>query len=408
MKRWIIVSIILVQMLVMMSITTSSIIESRHSSILDDNHLSVDYIPHDPILIMSDSDLINQSWLGMGTKEQPYVLEGMSINGSGDLPCIKIGETSAYFEIRNCYLFGANVIDSMSPDRSAIYLARSLPTKIIDCKIEDCYYGIYCISEGSTDDSLIIGNTISSDAENINIDGRTWNFIISDNVGTGTLSVEWPRDCVISGNHFNEVVINGRETEQSSALIKNNVVAQLDVLDSTDFHVDEYIIHNNTITFRLRIRETNWCNVTYNDIFGKTLILDAHNNSFTWNIFDDEISQSDEEQDNSFDYNWYFDYQGIDADQNGIGDTPYEISDAIDMHPLMGLRGFSHNRTTSSTVSITSSSNTTSTISTTRHTEISTVDMTPDRFFEAIYVILVIGIPVLSILIVFIVIMRRR
>ncbi|MFW9798767.1 MAG: hypothetical protein ACFFE2_17150, partial [Candidatus Thorarchaeota archaeon] len=60
-------------------------------------------------------------------------------------------------------------------------------------------------------------------------------------------------------------------------------------------------------------------------------------NAFYWNVFDNNLigTAYDGSGSNDFDYNYWSDYNGTDADEDGFGDTAYTSGVIIDNHPLM-------------------------------------------------------------------------
>ncbi|TFG26449.1 hypothetical protein EU528_14395, partial [Candidatus Thorarchaeota archaeon] len=72
-----------------------------------------EYIVHNPIDIESNEDLVNQGWLGNGTEEDPYVIEGLYITNQG--PCIEISDTTAHIIIKQCnFSTGVDIDDEMA------------------------------------------------------------------------------------------------------------------------------------------------------------------------------------------------------------------------------------------------------------------------------------------------------
>jgi parallel beta-helix repeat protein len=64
----------------------------------------------------------------------------------------------------------------------------------------------------------------------------------------------------------------------------------------------------------------------------------AGSNHITWNVFaDNSLNGLQTGGSNAFDYNFWSDYAGTDANDDGIGDTPYYGSGFVDPHPLMYL-----------------------------------------------------------------------
>ena len=71
--------------------------------------LPTGYKAHNPIRINNNSgfNLTNGVSAGNGTPGIPYILEGWEINGGGNGSCIYIGNTTAYFIVRDCLLYNA-------------------------------------------------------------------------------------------------------------------------------------------------------------------------------------------------------------------------------------------------------------------------------------------------------------
>ncbi len=93
------------------------------------------YTPHAPIVITNDTDFSTQGWSGSGTEEIPYVIENLSIES--DSYCIAIYNTSANFEIRDCYL------RSISGDMgTGIYFDNVTQGAVLYCDISYLDYGI--------------------------------------------------------------------------------------------------------------------------------------------------------------------------------------------------------------------------------------------------------------------------
>lgn len=81
--------------------------ELNFESLIDDKG----YIPHDPINIQNNNDFTEENGVigGSGTEEDPFIIEGWEINGSGY--GIRIYHTTSYFIVRNCRLTGVLAIE---------------------------------------------------------------------------------------------------------------------------------------------------------------------------------------------------------------------------------------------------------------------------------------------------------
>ncbi len=69
------------------------------------------------------------------------------------------------------------------------------------------------------------------------------------------------------------------------------------------------------------------------------IYINGLSNDILWNIFANNsvMNGQDGGSGNFFDYNYWSDYSGIDANQDGFGDTPYVFTGNSDPHPLMYL-----------------------------------------------------------------------
>jgi parallel beta-helix repeat protein len=165
------------------------------------------YVSHSPIYIGSDSDF-SKEWPGEGTKDKPFIIEGLSIKSN--IYCIKIVGTLAYFIIKNCLLENKDaivdgkgieiervsngVIDGciaagmstgisllkaqnmnvtscqISEGKGGVRLEKISSSRISGCVISDFDYGIYAYK---IDSSSLNGNSIESTISGIITDTCT-------------------------------------------------------------------------------------------------------------------------------------------------------------------------------------------------------------------------------------------
>jgi len=117
------------------------------------------FVPHEPIVIYSDSDFVYQGWPGSGTAEDPYRIENLEIvseKGS----CIEILSTTAHFCVQGCSLTGSN-------DGYGVYLYEVTNGILRNnfCLSSAC--GIYI---DWSEASQVIGNTCGYGAYGIRLD----------------------------------------------------------------------------------------------------------------------------------------------------------------------------------------------------------------------------------------------
>ncbi len=231
--------------------------------------------PHAPILINHDDNFTQQGWPGSGTPEDPYVIEGLDIDlGGAPGDCISISNTRVNFTIRNCYLTGAAINEG-----SGVFL-------------DNVSYG------------LVLNNTISSNLQGI---------IIS-----------WSSSIIITNNTVTSNSNTGIALIRSiSNTIVNNTYA------NNQFGIYLLLSDSNTLS-------DNTC--TSNTDTGIYLDTASNLNDIQWNVFvNNPRNGYDRETGNVFDHNYWSDYVGTDANQDGFGDTPYTFTGNSDPHPLVNV-----------------------------------------------------------------------
>ncbi|GAG99369.1 unnamed protein product [marine sediment metagenome] len=114
---------------------------------------SLELTPHDPISITSDSDF--EVFLGSGTEEDPYVIEGYSITTTSSNG-IYITYTTKYFIVRNCYVDAEEI---------GIYISNVADgtATVIKNTCSNNKWGIGLSSSGS---STVINNTCNNNSIN--------------------------------------------------------------------------------------------------------------------------------------------------------------------------------------------------------------------------------------------------
>ena len=107
---------------------------------------------------------------------------------------------------------------------------------------------------------------------------------------------------------------------------------------------NDHGIHIGPYTYEFNVTQ-NICRKNDGISGSRGVLVDYYsiNNTISWNVFEDNSVDAEDGQaaaydDNVYDYNYYSDYAGVDANGNGIGDTPHTISGSAghsDAHPLM-------------------------------------------------------------------------
>ncbi len=261
---------------------------------------------------------VNQPWCtGLGTFLSPYVIEGIGIDGMGNGFCISIQNSEVFFEVRNCVLYNAGF---SWPD-SAILLNNVGNGSIIGCDLTDTnYVGIFMDNSHNntfignnasdtdlgfllrnSDFNLLSGNTVNDCIENgINIDDNSDNNSIVENT-------------VIGCTHYGISIFSdsNNNTVSGNTLEDNNVgISMLDHCDSNRILNNELLDNNIGVSI-------NDYNSTNNVVYNNTFLLNTKNGedeSFNINYWNYGMIG-----------NYWDDYGGVDANDDGIGDTPYTV-----------------------------------------------------------------------------------
>jgi parallel beta-helix repeat protein len=211
-----------------------------------DMSLTADYTPHDPILITSDGDFETQGWPGSGTVEDPYVIEGLSIDGRlspSELYCISIEHTQAHFIINGCFLYQG---------KYGVYL-KNVTNGILqhnECTIND--YGIYLDKSNN--------NTILDNGCYYSRSGASWGVYLMESdynvITDNTCFSQYAAMCIwksnnntINNNNCYDSLYGIRALGSDNITIANNNCSNhhsygIDIWDS-----NHAIIRNNTCSY---------------------------------------------------------------------------------------------------------------------------------------------------------------
>ena len=274
---------------VVMSFIATMIIASVPSE--GNSPARITYEIHNPILINNSADFasqaVNESWLGDGTSETPYIIQGYEISASS-MPGIQIFDSDVYFIIEGCYIHdgGADVIG---------------------------HHGIYL--DTCTNGALT--NNICSN----NNDG----ILLWDCTGSNTLS---NNNC--SGNYY------GIYLESSGGSTVSNNICSSNVNDGLHLPSSSYsTATNNTCISNgghgLSLDTSNFCTLTNNTCRSNDhsgiFLYESINNTISGNNCSSNV-QNGILLDTSCSHNtlsdnhcWDNDYYGIDVKSNSNNNT---------------------------------------------------------------------------------------
>jgi parallel beta-helix repeat protein len=278
-------------------VENSTYLQSSHHDLGDS---LISGVPHSPIVIDGDVNFNvtaqAEGWLGDGSPEDPYIIDGLDINGFE--MCISISNTRVSFTISNCFLNCSTYFDG-----AGISLYNVSNSLLVSNTVIHSRWGIYLFQSSF---NIVSNNNCTNNVRGISLEQSNSNMVTNntssnrfvmeagiwlDNSDSNTLVNNTLMDAFLAGVYF----------DQSS----NNTMAN-NTCDQTDPHI--------------RIRSG------------------SENNSITWNVFADISSGAiDDGTNNVFDYNYWAGYTGPDADSDGIGDLPYTFFGNNDSYPLQYL-----------------------------------------------------------------------
>jgi len=237
-------------------------------------------------------------------------------------------ETVAVITANNVHISGFTIRNSGPEFHSGIYLTSCNNAMISGNIIIDNTWGIWLEYVA---DNVISENTIqNSEFAGIYL-GDSINNSISCNTMTNTGYGAW------LDRSDNNAIIGNTVTESamgiSLAINSNNNTVTGNTLNDNDEGIHLFSSFNNIFENTIT---SNWYgifslhsggNTIYHNNFIENLMRQASLNESYVDIWD-----------NGCEGNHWSDYDGTDADQDGIGETPYTVyGDSKDNHPLMGM-----------------------------------------------------------------------
>ena len=347
-------------------------------------------------------------WAGDGSKNNPYIIENYVISSDNNFSAsISIYNVSAYFIIQYCYLYSSqfgyygiylnSTSNGIITNNTIVHTIEGIKlnssTNIIiqnNALTDNYLYGIHLqnsntnrIYANNITNNNNFGIRISSSNENLlanneitnnGVDGitisRSENNIILNNIVGQNLQYGISLDdssnnnqiinCTLYRNGFSGIAISyNKNNIIIDNIITNNQYGLYLEYSSNNF-ITENVISNNTdsgiILISLSNNNTFFNNlISYNGYYGIELRQNSifniiYNNAFIYNNHDAVQAFTDSNK-NFWSINttgnYWNNYNGLDFDNDGIGDTPYMIDgdvSASDSYPLMNWHSFKLNR----------------------------------------------------------------
>ncbi len=128
--------------------------------------ISISYTPNAVIRIDSNADISSQGWPGSGLASDPWIIEGLEIDGTGMGYCIYIGNTTDAFVMNDNYLHDA----SGSPD---------------DVHFNDSAVILYNVKNGQVSNNIITNST-----HGIRLFNAKFNTIFLNEISSNTVGIQ--------------------------------------------------------------------------------------------------------------------------------------------------------------------------------------------------------------------------
>jgi len=218
------VSVSLVLLLLILTIGNVKVVAPNNTPIEAIAFTSSQYTEHNPITITSNADLASQGFPGNGSASNPYLIEGYSIETSGE--CISISDTDVSVLIRNCLLTMGSI---------DLYNVANLSIRQNIIKHQgplDSYVGC----------GISIRFSTSCTIEQNEISGPD----ILDNIGSG-ISLQYSTNCTIEQNEISEFNEGIYISENNNTQISENRIYCNDVGMNLRYSVINATLYSNYI-----------------------------------------------------------------------------------------------------------------------------------------------------------------
>ncbi|TFF90211.1 MAG: hypothetical protein EU548_04175, partial [Promethearchaeota archaeon] len=284
-----------------------------------------------------------RSWCsGLGTEMNPFIIEGLTIDGLNSEICIEIENSDVYFSIENCELFNSSQTGSKDSgiiirnstnalvkknliysNKHGIFLDRCNNSILLNNQIENVtLFGIYVFE---SENNSIFSNILFNNPRGLRLDSSHANMVNDNKILNSTTQGISLRFAHMNSVKSNEIKYNHFDGIYTYFSSKNNIT-------------QNYILHNQRHGMFISYNSTN------NFIYQNEVIKNNNtgiyiigtlpmNNTFWNNAFTENARHAFENGtlnfwDNGIIGNYWDNYtdlgsNAVDSNDDGIGDIPY-------------------------------------------------------------------------------------
>lgn len=316
----------------------------------------------EPIVVNSNALFPTVGFTGNGTENDPYILDGVTIETDIENYGINISYTTAFFIIKNVEINGYISLTGVKYGRITesqvqhIYLEYSDYNSIDNNRIENAALKV-CIRLRDSNRNNITRNTCSKGTWGIDVNGNKNIIVENECLSMGT----YMGIGIILNVGFNNTVISNVLTlnpvglrlwySEYSYIFNNSIIGNTNngvTIEHSQKNVfTENIVSNNDGNGIILYSGTENCfqynTIEINDGYGINMKINASNNQIDYNAFSgnclDESYPSekqgfDEGQNNIFEYNYWSNWlYHPDSESDGVIDVPYPIDGGANTDP---------------------------------------------------------------------------
>ncbi len=321
---------------------------------------SLELTPHELIEITSDSNFTDYGFLGIGTAEDPYIIEGYNITTTNDFG-IYIGGTTKYFIVRNCcidVIYIGIYIDDVADGTPTVInntcinnlygiaLEDSVSSTVTNNTCSNSDFGIYL---GASVNSTVTNNTCSNNNNGIYLLNSDNSTVTNNNCNSNDIfdiTLEVSGNSTVVNNTCNNSDIGIWLRVSGNSTVVNNTCSN-NIYAGILFYISGgSTVANNTCSYNnnhgIWLFESAFCIITYNLLqenegYGVNSSYGSDNNLIHHNNFiDNNLGGTSQAYDGGTDNIWYEKQEGnYWSDWSGTGSYSIDgLANSVDLYPL--------------------------------------------------------------------------